>query len=155
MTSFFPHFFLRLDTLSHQNFYYVFHCQINLVVSWQKVNVRLQVAETWTVFVSFQIYLSKIEKRIRSYNIQELNPPREGKRLLVLDIDYTLFDHRSQAETGIFDKRQIFIWICIYEKILSISAQPANWCVRIFMNSWRRHTKIMTLSFGRRLECVG
>ncbi|KAI5081960.1 hypothetical protein GOP47_0001703 [Adiantum capillus-veneris] len=27
-----------------------------------------------------------------------LNPPREGKRLLVLDIDYTLFDHRSSAE---------------------------------------------------------
>lgn len=51
-------------------------------------------------FFLFQINLAKIEKRVRSYNIQELNPPREGKRLLVLDIDYTLFDHRSQAETG-------------------------------------------------------
>jgi hypothetical protein len=27
------------------------------------------------------------------------NPPRPGKKLLVLDIDYTLFDHRSVAET--------------------------------------------------------
>ncbi|KAM7265167.1 hypothetical protein ACFE04_002850 [Oxalis oulophora] len=26
------------------------------------------------------------------------NPPRDGKKLLVLDIDYTLFDHRSPAE---------------------------------------------------------
>lgn len=29
-----------------------------------------------------------------------MNQPREGKKLLVLDIDYTLFDHRSVAETG-------------------------------------------------------
>jgi ubiquitin-like domain-containing CTD phosphatase 1 len=29
-----------------------------------------------------------------------LNEPRPGKKLLVLDIDYTLFDHRSAAETG-------------------------------------------------------
>ena len=27
-----------------------------------------------------------------------LNPPRPGKKLLVLDIDYTLFDHRTPAE---------------------------------------------------------
>ncbi|KAF3772709.1 Ubiquitin-like domain-containing CTD phosphatase, partial [Nymphaea thermarum] len=30
--------------------------------------------------------------------IELLNPCREGKKLLVLDIDYTLFDHRSTAE---------------------------------------------------------
>lgn len=29
-----------------------------------------------------------------------LNQPRPGKKLLVLDIDYTLFDHRSTAQTG-------------------------------------------------------
>ncbi|XP_065361503.1 ubiquitin-like domain-containing CTD phosphatase 1 [Calliphora vicina] len=46
------------------------------------------------------IYLAKIEKRIKEYKITELNPPRPGKHLLVLDIDYTLFDHRSSAETG-------------------------------------------------------
>ncbi|XP_033209304.1 ubiquitin-like domain-containing CTD phosphatase 1 [Belonocnema kinseyi] len=48
-----------------------------------------------------EVYLSKIQKRIDQYNIQELNPLREGKKLLVLDIDYTLFDHRSVAESGI------------------------------------------------------
>lgn len=29
-----------------------------------------------------------------------LNEPRPDKKLLVLDIDYTLFDHKSAAETG-------------------------------------------------------
>lgn len=48
-----------------------------------------------------EIYLAKIQKRIETYKIQELNPLREGKKLLVLDIDYTLFDHRSVAESGI------------------------------------------------------
>lgn len=43
-------------------------------------------------------YLSKIEKRIKDYKIEMLSEPREGKKLLVLDIDYTLFDHRSVAE---------------------------------------------------------
>ncbi|KAE8738727.1 hypothetical protein FOCC_FOCC015773 [Frankliniella occidentalis] len=47
-----------------------------------------------------EVYLSKITKRISDYKIVERNPPREGKKLLVLDIDYTLFDHRSPAETG-------------------------------------------------------
>lgn len=32
--------------------------------------------------------------------MKKLNEPRPGKKLLVLDIDYTLFDHRSAAETG-------------------------------------------------------
>ena len=29
-----------------------------------------------------------------------INDLREDKKLLVLDIDYTLFDHRTPAETG-------------------------------------------------------
>ncbi|KAJ1522510.1 hypothetical protein ONE63_001700 [Megalurothrips usitatus] len=47
-----------------------------------------------------EVYLSKVAKRISDYKIVERNPPRPGKKLLVLDIDYTLFDHRSPAETG-------------------------------------------------------
>lgn len=47
-----------------------------------------------------QVHLSKIEKRIKEYEITEKSEPRAGKNLLVLDIDYTLFDHRSVAETG-------------------------------------------------------
>jgi len=44
--------------------------------------------------------LLKIEKRVANYEVKEVNPRREGKKLLVLDIDYTLFDHRSVAESG-------------------------------------------------------
>merc|ERR1739844_502285 len=46
-------------------------------------------------------YLAKIEKRVREYEVKVINENREGKKLLVLDIDYTLFDHRSTAETGL------------------------------------------------------
>lgn len=42
--------------------------------------------------------LQKLERRVLHYNIEVLNQPRPGKRLLVLDVDYTLFDHRSPAE---------------------------------------------------------
>lgn len=51
-------------------------------------------------FENREVYISKINKRIKEYKIEEINPPREGKKLLVLDIDYTLFDHRSAAESG-------------------------------------------------------
>uniref|UniRef100_A0A3B3TDT1 Ubiquitin-like domain-containing CTD phosphatase 1 n=1 Tax=Paramormyrops kingsleyae TaxID=1676925 RepID=A0A3B3TDT1_9TELE len=44
--------------------------------------------------------LAKIARRVKEYRVEELNPPRDGKRLLVLDVDYTLFDHKSCAETG-------------------------------------------------------
>lgn len=40
----------------------------------------------------------KLRRRIEQYKIRVLNPPREAKKLVVLDIDYTLFDHRSPAE---------------------------------------------------------
>ena len=46
-------------------------------------------------------YLDKVEKRVKSYEVKVLNEPRAGKKLLVLDIDYTLFDHRSVAESGV------------------------------------------------------
>lgn len=48
-----------------------------------------------------EVYLAKIRRRVKEYKIELLNQPREGKKLLVLDIDYTLFDHRSSAETGV------------------------------------------------------
>uniref|UniRef100_A0A7N0TYQ4 protein-serine/threonine phosphatase n=1 Tax=Kalanchoe fedtschenkoi TaxID=63787 RepID=A0A7N0TYQ4_KALFE len=40
----------------------------------------------------------KLRRRAQQYKINLLNPCRAGKKLLVLDIDYTLFDHRSTAE---------------------------------------------------------
>ena len=36
-------------------------------------------------------YLAKIERRIKDYKIDVINEPRPGKKLLVLDVDYTLF----------------------------------------------------------------
>uniref|UniRef100_A0A3N7FL54 FCP1 homology domain-containing protein n=2 Tax=Populus trichocarpa TaxID=3694 RepID=A0A3N7FL54_POPTR len=41
----------------------------------------------------------KLKRRIDQYEIELKNPSRPGKKLFVLDIDYTLFDHRSTAET--------------------------------------------------------
>jgi len=45
-----------------------------------------------------ETHLRKIRQRVEKYQIQIMNEPREGSKLLVLDIDYTLFDHRSTAE---------------------------------------------------------
>lgn len=42
-----------------------------------------------------QEFLAKIEKRVKEYKINMLNHPREGKKLLVLDIDYTLYGNSS------------------------------------------------------------
>lgn len=39
-----------------------------------------------------------MQRRIKDYEVKKLNDPRPGKKLLVLDVDYTLFDHRSNAE---------------------------------------------------------
>lgn len=43
--------------------------------------------------------LKKIEDRVKRYQFKQLNAPRAGKKLLVLDIDYTLFDHRSTVQS--------------------------------------------------------
>eukprot|EP00899_Mesostigma_viride_P027737 jgi/Mesvir1/8148/Mv12461-RA.1 len=43
--------------------------------------------------------LAKLKRRAQSFKWSRiLSEPRPGKKLLVLDIDYTLFDHRSPAE---------------------------------------------------------
>lgn len=45
-------------------------------------------------------YLVKVEKRIKTYEFKVLSQPRDGTKLLVLDVDYTIFDHKSVAESG-------------------------------------------------------
>ncbi|KAK4792173.1 hypothetical protein SAY86_022608 [Trapa natans] len=45
-----------------------------------------------------EVNKQKLRRRIDQYKIKLRNPCRKGKKLLVLDIDYTLFDHRSTAE---------------------------------------------------------
>lgn len=42
----------------------------------------------------------KIADRVHRYKFKQLNDPRPGKKLLVLDIDYTIFDHRSTVENA-------------------------------------------------------
>lgn len=36
-------------------------------------------------------YLAKVDRRVKEYKINVFHEPRPGKKLLVLDIDYTLF----------------------------------------------------------------
>ena len=43
------------------------------------------------------IFRAKLESRITSTELRVLHAPRPGKKLLVLDLDYTLFDHKSKA----------------------------------------------------------
>ena len=45
-------------------------------------------------------YLAKVANRVEKYDVKIINDLREDKKLLVLNIDYTLFDHRTPAETG-------------------------------------------------------
>jgi hypothetical protein len=42
---------------------------------------------------------AKLERRIKSVEVKVLNAPRPGKKLLVTDIDYTIFDLGSAAES--------------------------------------------------------
>ncbi|KAL3314826.1 Ubiquitin-like domain-containing CTD phosphatase 1 [Cichlidogyrus casuarinus] len=46
------------------------------------------------------VYLDKVEKRCNTYKMTQIAHTRPGKKLLVLDIDYTIFDHISTAQTA-------------------------------------------------------
>jgi ubiquitin-like domain-containing CTD phosphatase 1 len=50
-------------------------------------------------------HLKKMEKSIKELKINVINPLREGKKLLVLDLDYTLFDMKSKADNFMQLKR--------------------------------------------------
>ncbi|XP_027347160.1 ubiquitin-like domain-containing CTD phosphatase [Abrus precatorius] len=71
-----------------------------------------------------EVNKQKLARRINHFKVQLQNPCRKGKKLLVLDIDYTLFDHRSTAEnplqlmrpylheflTSVYAEYDIMIW---------------------------------------------
>ncbi|MED6131006.1 hypothetical protein PIB30_005959 [Stylosanthes scabra] len=71
-----------------------------------------------------EVNKQKLRRRISHFKIELQNPCRKGKKLLVLDIDYTLFDHRSPAEnprqlmrpylheflTSVYAEYDIMIW---------------------------------------------
>lgn len=45
--------------------------------------------------------LLKISRRVKEYKVEVLNPPREGKKLLVLDVDYTLFGESAKVHSAV------------------------------------------------------
>ncbi|KAF7262719.1 hypothetical protein EG68_00002 [Paragonimus skrjabini miyazakii] len=44
--------------------------------------------------------LEKVKRRAKAYRARRLCEQRPGKRLLVLDVDYTIFDHLTPAESA-------------------------------------------------------
>ena len=56
-------------------------------------------ARTTTAAMANLEFIAKLERRVRDCKFpKKLSDPRPGAKCLVLDIDYTLFDHRTTAE---------------------------------------------------------
>lgn len=115
----------------------------------------LDIEEEEVAIQDQEVYLAKVEKRVKDYNIKILNDLRPDKKLLVLDIDYTLFDHRSAAEQGLelmrpylhefltnaYEHYDIVIWSAtgmkwIEEKmkLLGVSTNP-NYKIAFYLDS--------------------
>jgi ubiquitin-like domain-containing CTD phosphatase 1 len=89
--------------------------------------------------------LKKIEERVRTYQFKKLNEPRPGKKLLVLDVDYTLFDHRTTVErttdlmrphlheflTAVYPYYDIFIWSATSLYVFAESTANTNFAMTI------------------------
>lgn len=96
--------------------------------------------------------LKKIEDRVKRYQFKQLNAPRAGKKLLVLDIDYTLFDHRSTVESvselmrpylheflaAVFPHYDIWIWSAtsMYVTIYHLNSAPVRCSYFAFPNPY-------------------
>ncbi|RWS12842.1 ubiquitin-like domain-containing CTD phosphatase 1 isoform X2 [Dinothrombium tinctorium] len=100
-------------------------------------------------------FVKKVERRVKEYKVKILNEPRPGKKLLVLDIDYTIFDHRSVAEhisqlmrpflheflTSAYEDYDIVIWsatsmkwIEVKMRQLGVTTNP-NYKIAFFLDS--------------------
>ena len=83
-----------------------------------------------------------------------MNPRREGKKLLVLDIDYTLFDHRYEG--GYFSCYESYpISFDNFHNNLCPDQwlrQGGNSCDHISTSSWKQPTPTMTFAFGKITE---
>ncbi|XP_041049688.1 ubiquitin-like domain-containing CTD phosphatase 1 isoform X2 [Carcharodon carcharias] len=66
--------------------------------------------------------LAKIARRVKDYKVEVLNQPREGKKLLVLDVDYTLFAATSMK------------WIEVKMKELGVTTH-ANYKITFMLDS--------------------
>ncbi|OAY76804.1 Ubiquitin-like domain-containing CTD phosphatase [Ananas comosus] len=97
----------------------------------------------------------KLQRRIDQYKIKLLNPCREGKKLLVLDIDYTLFDHRSSAENPLELMRPCKFIILMHKKLLLFVISvllPYKFLLQIFTSFSLLFTQSMISSYGPQLE---
>ena len=79
---------------------------------------------------------AQVKERAESYDITVLSAPREGKKLLVCDIDYTLYDHRSVA-TNFRQLTRPFLhemFQAVYEHydIAIWSATSMKWCGKAY-----------------------
>ena len=65
------------------------------------------------------VFLEKLARRIAHTKIEELHAPRPGKKCLVLDIDYTIFDLGTPGETA-SEKARPFL----HEFLTAVNAGP-------------------------------
>lgn len=102
-----------------------------------------------------ELFQKKVQRRVKDYQVKVLNEPRKGKKLLVLDIDYTLFDHRSVGEkgvelmrpylheflAGVYDDYDIIIWSATDMKWIEVKmqelgvAQNTNYKITFYLDS--------------------
>uniref|UniRef100_A0A8C2WTR4 Ubiquitin-like domain-containing CTD phosphatase 1 n=1 Tax=Cyclopterus lumpus TaxID=8103 RepID=A0A8C2WTR4_CYCLU len=73
--------------------------------------------------------LAKIARRVKDYKVEEMNPPREGKGLLVLDVDYTLFGDKHCAFTLIFISHgHLISSVCCYSETTACGIHILHMC---------------------------
>lgn len=93
-------------------------------------------------FICFAV-LEKLERRLETVKVNILNPPRPGKKLLVVDIDYTIFDLGSSAERPEELARpylHVFFAACYeYFDLMIWSATSMKW-VEIKMRVFKKHS---------------
>lgn len=79
----------------------------------------------------------KLRERCKKYSFEKnlLNPPRPGKKLLVLDIDYTLFDHHSNCEQVWMQ----YVYCDLALLINWLSRSQWNWQGRTSIHFLRQH----------------
>lgn len=88
-------FDIEEEVVEVENRFDVFMClwlyRSKMNITRERGEINLCASQKQMLYVSREENLAKIARRVKDYKVEELNPPREGKRLLVLDVDYTLF----------------------------------------------------------------
>lgn len=115
----------------------------------------------------------KLQRRVSSVEVKVLNAPRAGKKCLVLDIDYTLFDLGSTAERpdelarpylhhfleSAYAYYDIVIWSATNMKWVEVKMQQlgvlGNPAYKItFMLDHKAMITVQTEKYGRRLKLL-